>query len=58
MWHEVQILYLSNFNKLPRDWYILEKNEDKHRIICDYISGMTDRFASNLYKSIYEWFYK
>ena len=31
-----------------------EKNESKHRIICDYISGMTDRFATNLYKSIYE----
>ena len=31
-----------------------KKDEDKHRIICDYISGMTDRYAFKLYKSIYE----
>lgn len=46
--------FLVNFNSLPKDWLIEEKNESKHRIICDYISGMTDRYASKLYKSIYE----
>ena len=28
--------------------------QNKQRIICDYISGMTDRYASNLYKSLYD----
>jgi len=46
--------FINNFNSLPDDWLLLEKNEKKHRIICDYISGMTDRYASKLYKSIYE----
>ena len=46
--------YLKNFNSLPKDWLLQEKEESKHRIICDYISGMTDRYASKLYKSIYE----
>jgi len=46
--------YSNNFNSLPDDWLIQEKNESKYRIICDYISGMTDRYASKLYKSIYE----
>ncbi len=46
--------YLKNFNKLPEDWLSLQKKESKHRIICDYISGMTDRYASKLYNSIYE----
>ena len=46
--------FLENFNSLPEDWLLQEKNESKHRIICDYISGMTDRYASKLYKSIYE----
>ena len=46
--------FLENFNSLPEDWSIKEKNDSKHRIICDYISGMTDRYASKLYKSIYE----
>ena len=46
--------FVKNFNKLPNDWSIQKKDEDKHRIICDYISGMTDRYAFKLYKSIYE----
>ena len=46
--------FLKNFKKLPKDWFIQEKDEDKHRIICDYISGMTDRYAFKLYKSLYE----
>ena len=46
--------YLKNFDSLPKDWLLQEKEENKHRIICDYISGMTDRYASKLYKSIYE----
>ena len=46
--------FLQNFNSLPKDWSLQEKDECKHRIICDYISGMTDRYASKLYKSIYE----
>ena len=46
--------YSINFHLLPNDWLVQEKNESKFRIICDYISGMTDRYASKLYKSIYE----
>ena len=46
--------FIKNFNKLPKDWSIQKKGEDKHRIICDYISGMTDRYAFKLYQSIYE----
>ena len=46
--------YINNFDQLPKDWLLQDKYEDKNRIICDYISGMTDRFAFKLYKSIYE----
>ena len=46
--------FINNFNSLPDDWLLLEKNEKKHRIICDYISGMTDRYVFKLYESIYE----
>ena len=46
--------YLENFSSLPDDWLSLQKKETKHRIICDYVSGMTDRYASKLYNSIYE----
>ena len=46
--------FKNNFEKLPSDWLIKSESELKQRIICDYISGMTDRYASNIYKSIYE----
>ena len=45
--------YFYNFpNKLPNDWR--NTNEPIERIICDYISGMTDRYASRLNKDLYE----
>ena len=28
------------------------KNHSKERVICDFIAGMTDRYAINLYKSL------
>ena len=43
--------FKKNNNNLPIDW---RKQEiEIERLICDYISGMTDRFALNLYKEIY-----
>ena len=44
----------KNFDKLPNDWLSKSKSDIKQRVICDYISGMTDRYASKLYKSIYD----
>jgi len=44
----------KNFDKLPKDWLSKNNSDIEQRIICDYISGMTDRYASKLYKSIYE----
>ena len=44
----------KNFDKLPSDWLSKSKKEIKQRIICDYISGMTDRYATKLFESIYE----
>ncbi len=46
--------FQKNFDKLPQDWLLKEETIIKQRIICDYISGMTDRYASKLYKSIYD----
>ena len=39
-------------DKLPHDWRSI--NEPIERVICDYISGMTDRYASRLHKDLYE----
>jgi dGTP triphosphohydrolase len=50
--HKLFIYFKKNNNKLPKDW--INQDIEIERLICDYISGMTDRFAINLYKEIYE----
>ena len=44
--------FYNKSNKLPKDWQ--NKNEPIERIICDYISGMTDRYATRLHMALYE----
>ena len=46
--------YQSNFSFLPIDWRNREKLHSKERILCDYIAGMTDRYAYIQYKLINE----
>jgi len=41
--------YADNFQALPSDYKIHEK---KYRSIADFLSGMTDRFADDVYKSL------
>ena len=41
--------YVDNFKALPRDYKIKGK---KYRSIADFLSGMTDRFANEVYKSL------
>lgn len=39
---------------LPKSTYQqYEKSENKNRVICDYISGMTDAYASKLYHKLF-----
>ena len=41
--------FADNFEALPSHYKIHEK---KHRSIADFLSGMTDRFANNIHKSL------
>jgi dGTPase len=36
--------FLENPDRLPRYYADLARNEPPHRIVCDYIAGMTDHF--------------
>ena len=38
---------------LPMSVMNNRQNEKKERLICDYISGMTDRYAINQFKSLF-----
>lgn len=48
--------YLDNFNEVPEEFKKNYNNntEEYHqeRIVADYLAGMTDRFAKNIYESL------
>ena len=51
-------IYSQEADCLPNEWklnYDMAKNSfARHRIIADYIAGMTDRFAINEHKKLYD----
>ena len=47
-------VYLSNPDQLPPTSCQRLKNENAHRVICDYIAGMTDRYCLDEYKKLFE----
>ena len=44
----------TKIRKNPKKYVKIKKYDEKNleRIICDYIAGMTDRYAINLYNKI------
>lgn len=50
--------YLSRPEQLPPGSQKRLKKEGAHRVICDYIAGMTDRYAQDEYKKFFEPFEK
>ncbi len=50
--------YLENPEQLPGSTREKLKTEDKMRVVCDYIAGMTDRFAQQEYKKLFDPFEK
>jgi dGTPase len=47
-------VYLDKPEQLPPTTQGRLKKEGKHRVICDYIAGMTDRYALDEYKKFFE----
>lgn len=47
-------VYLERTEQLPPTTQSRLKSQDKHRVICDYIAGMTDRYALDEYKKFFE----
>ena len=46
--------YLNHIDDIPDDMHMmLEKGEEKERVVCDYISSMTDRYAIALYEDLF-----
>ncbi len=47
-------VYLDKSEQLPPTTQGRLKKEDERRVICDYIAGMTDRYALDEYKKFFE----
>lgn len=53
MLKEIYKFYLENFDQVPYEFSkVCEKGETKETAICDYIAGMTDRYATKVYNNI------
>jgi dGTPase len=50
--------YIDNPDYLPSDWkqksYLISNKTDLARLVADYISGMTDRYALNQHNTLFE----
>ncbi|MFH1411157.1 MAG: deoxyguanosinetriphosphate triphosphohydrolase [Candidatus Omnitrophota bacterium] len=46
--------YIKNPDQLPPQYSSRIGKEDKFRVICDYMAGMTDRYALDQYKTFFE----
>ena len=46
--------YLSHPNLLPPKYQSRMERFGLQRVVCDYIAGMTDRFALDEYKRLFE----
>ena len=46
--------YRKNTGKLPEEYRVLieERGEEAERVVCDYIAGMTDRYAAMKFREI------
>ena len=47
-------VYLDEPQLLPPHVYADLEEKGKERLICDYIAGMTDRFALDEYKKLFD----
>ena len=45
--------FCKNPEKMPREYFVNVENEGVERCVCDYVSGMTDRYAIELYNELY-----
>jgi dGTPase len=49
-------LFMAEPDVLPTEWFALSQNRDdagRARVVCDYIAGMTDRFAIEEHRKLF-----
>ncbi len=55
MIHEMYNYFMKFFEEIPEEFRYIESAHDvsKERIVCDYIAGMSDQYAINIFKKIF-----
>ena len=51
---ELYQYYLKHVELLPKEYRVMmeEQGESAERVVCDYVAGMTDRYAVTKFKEI------
>jgi dGTPase len=45
--------FMEHADKLPEPYHTLLNEYDKDRVVCDYLSGMTDRYAITVFENLF-----
>jgi dGTPase len=45
--------FMRNIDKLPKIYLTHLEEDGKERVVCDYLSGMTDRYAISVFESLF-----
>ena len=45
--------FMSHVDELPKSYLTNLERDGKERVVCDYISGMTDRYAINVFEQLF-----
>lgn len=55
MLKEMYEYFMVHYEEIPEGFRIMEENhgETKARVVCDYIAGMSDQYAVNIFKKIF-----
>ncbi|HDI83893.1 MAG TPA: hypothetical protein ENF18_08915 [candidate division WOR-3 bacterium] len=46
-------VYMENLKQLPPQFYAMLEEFPPERVVCDYIAGMTDRYAQEEYARLF-----
>jgi dGTPase len=45
--------YVKNPDRLPDEYALIRERDGTQQAVCDYVAGMTDNFALELYHELY-----
>ena len=45
--------FVEHPDRLPSEYRAIRENEGVHRAVCDYIAGMTDNYALEVYHALF-----